>query len=83
MTRRDEQEDIARNLATIAAGVLPADLGFVLLVFPRGGRALGPYFSDVDREEAVRKLRLAAELVERQTDRHAGGANGAARIIQP
>lgn len=79
MTRQDEQEEIARNLATIAAGVLPADLGFVLLVFPQGGTGLGPYFSNVDRPEAVRKMRRAADIVERQS----GDGDGRGHIILP
>lgn len=71
-TRYQDKLELSRAIAKITTEAAPSDVGFVLLVFPRGGEALGPYHSNVSREEAVRKLRLAA----REVERHTGKTNG-------
>ena len=76
-TRHQDMLEISTAIARIATEAAPSDVGFVFLVFPKGGNALGPYHSNVDRAEAVRKMRKAAHEVEQ----HSGKSNG--RIILP
>ncbi len=76
-TRHQDILELSTAIARIATEAAPSDVGFVFLVFPKGGNALGPYHSNVDRPEAVRKMRKAAHEVEQ----YDGSKNG--RIILP
>ncbi len=76
-TRHQDMLELSTAIARITTEAAPSDVGFVLLVFPRGGSKLGPYHSNVPRDEAVRKMRRAASEVEQ----HSGKSNG--RIILP